>query len=165
MDQTEDQQPEVAAEQAADLAALEAAAGGQASAAAAPAAAACAEPQPPSAAAMQIARMAVGMLRPLALFAAPSLREAPDELWDQVPEGVAAVLDHYGADQQWMTSPWARLAFSLAPLAAFAAVQAMNEPKKPQQALEPPAPPPGAPAVPGARTVTIGTVQAEGVAA
>lgn len=156
-----------AAEQAADLAALQAAAAG---AEPAPGAVAEAEAQaiaPPSAAAMQIAALAVGILQPVITFAVPSLREAPAELWQPVPEGVAAVLDHYGAAPEWMQSPWARLGLSVMPLVAFAAVQAMKEPKP---KAEPEA---GAPlqleakapdVVAGARTVSFGAPAAEAAA-
>lgn len=153
------------AEQAADLAALQSAAN-EATAPPAPGAdqaQATTEPQPPSAAALQVAALAVGMLRPIVAYAVPSLRSAPDELWAPVPEGVAAVLDHYGMQAEWMQGPWARLAFSLAPLAAFAAVEAMKDKPKPEPLA---APVPGAPAEPGAKTVTIGAaVPAEPAAA
>lgn len=129
---TEDTSMAAEAEQAADLAALQAAAAG---AEPAPGAVAAAEGeaqalQPPSAAAMQMAAMVVGMARPIVCFAVPSLRDAPGELWQPVPEGIACVMDHYGASAEWMQSPWARLGMSLMPLVAFAAVQAMKEPPK-----------------------------------
>ncbi len=125
-------------------------------------------PQPPSAAALQIAAMVVGIVRPIAAYAVPSLREAPDALWEPIPEGVAAVLDHYGADAEWLQSPWARLAFSLAPLAAFAAMKSMEEkPKAKPQSIEGPnltAAPPTEAA--GSKSVTIGApLPAEAVAA
>lgn len=90
--------------------------------------------QPPSQAALQMAAMAVGLAKPLVCFAVPSLQGAPDELWAPVPEGVAAVLDLYGANADWMKNPWARLGLSLMPLVAYAAVQAMNKPpEEPKQ--------------------------------
>lgn len=166
MSTTDDTSMGAAAEQAADLAALQAAAAG---AEPAPGTVAEAEAQavaPPSAAAMQMAAMAVGILKPIICFAVPSLREAPGELWEPIPEGVAAVMDHYGASAEWMQSPWARLGLSVAPLCAFAAVQAMKEPK-PKEAAE------GAPlqleakapdVVAGARAVTFGAPAAEAAA-
>lgn len=161
-----EEKQDLAAEQAADLAALQAAAAPPA-------------PQgprgdylepgermdevlPPSAAAMAMAATIVGVCRPLAAYAMPALRGAPDELWEPVPEGVAAVLDHAGASAEWMRSPWARLAMSLVPLVAYAAAAAMQE--KPREALEA-APAPGAPAEPGAATVSFGTVAPEGAPA
>lgn len=150
----------IADEQAADLAALQAGANGAQAAQAGPAVVEEGgdEIKPPSAQAMALAGMAVGMLRPLIVYAVPSLREAPDELWAPVPEGVAAVMDEYGAAAEWMRSPWARLAFACAPLAAFGAMQAMKEKPKPQAQALPPPPAPGAPAEPGSKTVTFGTV-------
>lgn len=153
------EQTEVAAEQAADLAALQAAAAGAAPAPGGAVVEADTGPQPPSAAALQMAGVAVGMLRPIVTYAVPSLRGAPDELWAPVPEGVAAVMDHYGASAEWMQSPWARLAFSLAPLVAFAAVSAMNEKPKAEAAGEvaPQAAADQAPAENLSKTVQIGT--------
>lgn len=152
----------VADEQAADLAKLQAQVQGEAPAAGQVQAQAQddgGELPPPSPAAMQIAGMAVGMLKPIVCFAVPVLREAPDELWQPVPEGVAAVLDEYGASAEWMRSPWARLGMSLMPLIAFAAVSAMNKPKEPEpMALE--AAPPAEPV--GQKTVTFGANDANG---
>lgn len=148
----------VSAEQAADLAALTASANQEnATQAAATGQPEAQAPQPPSASALQLAAMAVGMLRPLIAYAVPALRNAPDELWEPIPEGVAGVLDHYGMQPEWLESPWARLAFAAAPLAAFAAIQTMNEkPKAPESIAGPDlsaAPPPQAE---GQKTVTIG---------
>jgi hypothetical protein len=153
----------VADEQAADLAKLQAQVQGEAPAQIDTTRAAetddGGELPPPSQAAMQIAAMAVGMLKPIVCFAVPVLREAPDDLWQPVPEGVAAVLDEYGASAEWMRSPWARLGMSLMPLMAFAAVSAMNKPKKPEpMALE--AAPPAEPV--GQKTVTFGANDANG---
>lgn len=137
-----DAKPEgLADEQQADLAALEAAAAGQ-QAGPVPVEQQ-AQAQAPSLAAVQMAGMAVGMLRPLICYAVPALRTAPAELWEPVPEGVAAVLEHYGASAEWMQSPWARLAISLAPLAAFAAMQAISQPEP----------------APSSKAVQIGTAQ------
>jgi hypothetical protein len=122
-------QPAASAEQAADLAALQQAAGGDAGQVQQ------ADPEPgtipqPSEAAMQVAALAVGILRPVIAYAVPSLRAAPDALWEPVPGGVAGILDHYGIGIEALQSPWARLALACAPLAAFAAVEAMKEPPK-----------------------------------
>lgn len=146
-------------EQAADLAALQGmAAAGEQAAPGQPEQAEQQAIQPPSAAAMQMAAMAVGILRPIICFAVPSLRTAPDELWQPIPEGVAAVMDHYGASAEWMQSPWARLGISLAPLAAYAAMDAMSKPKEPARVgLSAEAPP--APAQ--SREVTFGAPAAE----
>lgn len=145
-------------EQAADLAALQGmAAAGEPAAPGQPEQADQPAIQPPSAAAMQMAALAVGILRPIVCYVVPSLRTAPDELWEPIPEGVAAVMDHYGASAEWMQSPWARLGFSLAPLAAFAAMDAMSKPKEPERVgIKAEAPP--APQAP--KTVTFGAAEA-----
>jgi hypothetical protein len=145
------------AEQAADFAALQAAANEANAGPAAPGQPEAApELAPPSAASLQLAAMAVQMIKPLACFAVPALRSAPDELWAPVPEGVAGILDHYGlGESELLRSPWGRLAFSLAPLAAFAAMEAIKDkPKdKPADMLEAPLPPPAPEA---SKTVTFG---------
>lgn len=125
-------QPSASAEQAADLAALQAAASPAPGAPGAPVADQAAEqgPPEPSAQAMQVAALAVGILRPVIGYAVPSLRAAPAELWEPIPAGVAGILDHYGIGMEALASPWARLALACAPLAAFAAVEAMKEPPK-----------------------------------
>lgn len=155
------------AEQAAELAALTAAANEGA-----PGQPAAAEPeqqgpQPPSAAALQVAGMAVGMLRPLLAYALPALRTAPEELWEPIPEGVAVVLDHYGMEAEWMQSPWARLGFAVAPLAAFAAIEAMKQPPKAEAAQTIAGPDLSAPAPAtdtGSKAVIIGAPIVEGAA-
>jgi len=148
--------PAASAEQAADLAALTAAAQGEA-----PAPGAQAdkpqEIQPPTEASMALAGMLVGMAKPIICYAVPSLKKAPAELWMPIPEGVAAVLDHYDmGESEFMRNPWARLAFSLAPLAAFAAINAEPEEKPEQKAIEAP---PKEQA--GSKTVTIGAPMPE----
>jgi hypothetical protein len=152
-------QPSMAAEQAADFAALQAAANEADAGPGAPAQAeAPAELAPPSAASLQLAAMAVTMVKPLICFAVPALQRAPEELWGPVPEGVAGILDHYGlGESELLRSPWGRLAFSLAPLAAFAAMESMKDkPKdKPAEMLEAPPPAP-APATEASKTVTFG---------
>jgi hypothetical protein len=161
MSEAQTQAADLADEQAADLAALTAAANPK------PAPGLQSqqpveesnEPAPPSAEAMALAGMAVGILKPLVCFAVPVLKDAPAELWQPIPEGVAAVVDHYGGGPAWMNSPWARLGFSLMPLVGYAAVQAMNKPAEPEpMALE--APPPAADV--GQRTVTFGANDANG---
>ena len=159
---------DIASEQRADLAALEAAAGqaGQGGPQPVQVQEQAQEPiQPPSTAAMAAATMLVGIVRPLVDYAVPALRGAPDELWMPVPEGVAAVVDHYGGGAEWMRHPLARLGMALAPLAAYGAAMSIKDKgKRPPEALAPPEP--GAPALPGAKTVTMGTVMpAEGGAA
>jgi len=146
------------AEQAADFAALQIAANesdagpGQTDTAQ--------EPAQPSQASLQLAAMAVTMLKPLISFAVPALQKAPDELWAPVPEGVAGILDHYGlGESELLRSPWGRLAFSLAPLAAFAAMESMKDKPKdkaPEQLAGPDLSAPAPVADVGAKTVTFG---------
>lgn len=148
-------------EQAADLAVLQAAAGGgvQPVTGAAPDDDAIPEP---SAAAMQVAQLAVSMMRPVIAYAVPALRSAPDALWEPVPGGVAGIMDHYGIGADAIKSPWARLALACAPLAAFAAMEAMKEQPspKPEQAREPERLAPAQDAQ-GAGVVTFGAPAAE----
>lgn len=157
-------QPGASAEQAADLAALQAAASPQ-PVPGAPVADQAAEqgPPEPSAAALQVAALAVGILRPVIAYAVPSLRAAPDELWAPIPGGVAGILDHYGVGLEALDNPWARLAMACAPLAAYAAVQAMQAPPKTDPTeggavldltASKPAPEPAEPV--GQKTVTFG---------
>lgn len=145
------------AEQLADLAALQAAANG-ADQALPPGQAIQATPQAPSASALQLAAMAVQVIKPIASVALPSLRGAPEELWAPIPEGLAAILDHYGWNRpDLLESPWAKLALSLAPLAAYAAMESMKDDKpkgKPRAAAIAEA----APADAGQKTVTVGAV-------
>lgn len=151
---TETENKPASSEQAADLAALTAAAQGDAPAAAPGAQPEQQGPQPPSAASVALATMLVGMLKPIACYLAPALKKAPDELWAPVPEGMAAVLDHYDlGESELLRNPWARLGLSCAPLIAYAAMNA--EPEKPAgkpQALAAPAAPPAA----GGGAVTFG---------
>lgn len=155
----EDDGDDIASEQRADLAALTAAAGQAEQGAQQQQVQEQADaPMPqPTAAALAAAAMLVSMGRPLVEFAVPALRGAPEELWMPVPEGIAAVVDHYGGGAEWMRHPLARLGMALAPLAAYGAAMSMQgKGKSEPQALA--APQPGAPAVPGAKTVTIGAV-------
>ena len=148
-------------EQAADLAALQAGAAEQQPPGAAQPSQAEQAPQeqaPPSAAALQMAAMAVGMVRPLISYAVASLRDAPDQLWEPIPEGLARLMDHYGASADWMQNPWAQFGISVTPLVAYAAIKGMEEKPKPQQQqLQGPdlsAKPPAEPV--GQKTVTFG---------
>ncbi len=145
------------AEQASDLAALQLAAGeGQG------APQALAEPEPersgPSEKSLHVAALIVGIVRPIAGYAMPSLREAPDALWEPIPQGVAGLLDHYDLSEH-IDNPWAGLAMACAPLAAFAAMEAIKnkpqeaKPKEPGQ-LAAPAQVPSE--TPGQKTVTFG---------
>jgi hypothetical protein len=149
------------AEQAADFAALQIAANEADAGPVAPGQTEAAqEPAPPSAASLQLAAMAVTMLKPLISFAVPALQKAPDELWAPVPEGVAGILDHYGlGESELLRSPWGRLAFSLAPLAAFAAMESMKEKPKdkaPEQLAGPDLSAAAPVADVGTKTVTFG---------
>lgn len=161
----EQAQPGASAEQAADLAALQAAAAPAPGAPGAPGEQPAEQQGPgePSAQAMQVAALAVGILRPVIAYAVPSLRAAPSELWEPIPAGVAGILDHYGVGMEVLANPWARLALACAPLAAFAAVEAMKEPPpKPEpgqgasDVLELAGKPTEAPAPAGQNTVTFG---------
>lgn len=165
----EGHQPE--AEQAADLAALQAAAAGAVPAAAvapgAPAGQAAPEQlPPPSAAAMASAVVMLKTFQPMVTALVPVLRNAPPEVWEPIPEGIAVLLDHFKANPAWLANPFVRAASALVPMAGFVALHMMQNPspKKAKAAGEvieaPPAPPPGAPAEPGARTVSFGTVEA-----
>lgn len=110
-----------------------------------------------------MAALAVGILRPVVCYAVPSLRGAPDELWEPIPGGVAGILEKYGVGIEAMQSPWARLALACAPLAAFAAVEAMKSPPKPEAEPLPEIAPEkaGAPLeVVGQKSVTFGNVPA-----
>ncbi len=154
--ETQEVERAIAGEQASDLAALQLAAGEGAGAPLAPteAAPATREPNEKSKA---VAIMLVGIVKPIACYAVPALRTAPDELWEPVPLGVAGVLDHYDIAQH-IDNPWAGLAMACAPLAAFAAMEAMKD--KPQEKKREPgqlAAPVDVPKeVPGAKTVTFG---------
>ncbi|MEH0165582.1 hypothetical protein [Roseateles microcysteis] len=148
-----------AVEQAADLAALQAAADGATATVTGAAVPAQGQAEdaplpPPSPQALAAAKVLIKQLRPLATVALPALREAPDDYWEPIPEGIAVIMDHYGTSVDWMRTPWGRLTMALLPLGGFVAVQVLNKPK-PAQALE--APPPVAQ---GSKSVVIGTVEA-----
>ncbi len=149
--------PTANSEQLADLAALQASAN-ESDQVNAPGQSVQSGPQPPSASALQLAAMAVQVIKPLATAAVPALRGSPDELWAPIPEGLAAILDHYGWNRpDLLDSPWAKLALSLAPLAAYAAMESMKDDKpkaRPKAAAISEAP--GADS--GPKTVTVGAV-------
>lgn len=151
---TQEVERAIESEQASDLAALQLAAGdGQGDTPGAPQAP---EATGPSEQSKQLAVLVVGIARPLICYAVPSLRSAPDELWEPVPMGVAGVLDHYDLSQH-IDNPWAGLALCCAPLAVFAATEAMKDkpkPKEPQQLDTFAAPMPED--VPGQKIVTFG---------
>lgn len=152
---------EASSEQSADLAALQAMAAPEAPAAGVPAAQAQ-EAQGPSAQAVQLAAVAVGVIRPLICYAVPALRTAPEALWEPLPLGVAGVLDHYDLGEHF-DNPWVGLAMASAPLAAFAVMESAKAPpkEKPAERIEGPdlsAPIP-AQAV-GQKTVTFGALAA-----
>ena len=151
----------VNAEQAADLAALQAAASDQQAAqqATQPEQQQAQELAPPSAAALQMAGMAVGMVRPLISYVIKSLQDAPEQLWEPIPEGLARLMDHYGASAEWMQNPWAQFGISVTPLVAYAAIKGMEDKPKTAAQLTGPGPdlsatPPAEPV--GQKTVTFG---------
>lgn len=159
------------AEKAADLASLEARAVStdQAAPGAPGAAAAADQVQPPSEQSMMFAGILLRAVRPLAGYAVPALKEAPDELWGPAVEGTAALLDHYGVGgSAFASTPWGRFAFGVVPLVGFVAVHQLTAPKEDKPAgpdgparngapmLAAPAP---APAAPGQNRVIIGAPQ------
>ncbi len=118
----------------------------------------------PGAMAQQAAAVIMTIVRPLASFAVPQLRDAPDELWAPIPEGLAAVLEEYGGDNlAIMKNPWVRLGMCCAPLAIYATQHAPQ--KTAPDALAAPAsvvleaPRPDAAAA-SQKTVTFGAPQA-----
>lgn len=123
---------DISAEQAADLAALEASVAGPA----APVVAHQVQdqgPQPPSAQAMGVAVMAMGALRPLLCHLVKGLDTAPDELWVPVTESTAGLLDHYGLARPELQGPWAKLGMSIVPLAGMVALSRMQNPEPEEQ--------------------------------
>lgn len=118
---------EAPAEQRADLAALMLAADG------APPApgAAPAEAEglaPPSAQSLGLATMLLAAVRPLLCFVVKPLAKAPEELWAPLPEGMAAVLDHYDVgNAEFLRNPWARLGLACVPLAGYVAMNMPSE--------------------------------------
>ena len=146
-------------EQAADLAALQAMATPEAPAA--PAQALAEVPQGPSVQALQLAAMAVSIIRPLASYAVPALRTAPDALWDPIPQGLAGVLDHYDLGEH-IDNPWIGLALACAPLAAYGVMEsAKGKPQdKPERAQGPDLTAKAPTETHGQKTVTFGAPEA-----
>ncbi len=151
----------MSAEQGADFAAIQAAAAGADVAAPVPGQEVATEQQGPSAQAMGVAAMVMGVAQPLLCYAVRGLDTAPAQLWDPVTESVAGLLDHYGLARPELQGPWAKLAISVVPLAGMVALARMNEPEPPkkegQQAIAGPdltATPP--PAAQGSKVVTFG---------
>jgi hypothetical protein len=123
-----DEGPTTSAEQAADLAALEAMALGQIQTPGAPPAPQ--GPPAPSAEAMGVAAMVMGVAQPLLMATVRGLNTAPIELWEPVTVSVAGLLEHYGLARPELQGPWARLAVSVVPLAGMAMLAQMQEPEK-----------------------------------
>lgn len=160
-DQTE--KPDaMSTEQAADLAAIRAAVAGADVAAPAPGQEVEEQgPAKPSAAAMGVAAMVLGVAKPLLCHTVRGLDSAPDELWEPVTESTAGLLQYYGLDRPELQGPWAKFGVSLAPLLGMTILARMSEPppekKEGQQAIASPdltaAPPPAAQ---GSKVVTFG---------
>lgn len=125
-DQDEKPGAEASTEQAADLAALTMQAQADT-----PAPGTVTEPakeaKPPSATSLQAAVILVGMVRPVACYMVKPLAGAPDELWEPVAPGLAALLDHYEVGSEIFSNPWAQFAFGLAPLAGYAIAHQVTE--------------------------------------
>lgn len=159
MDEENTKPGAMSAEQAADLAAIQASAAGEA---VQPGQEVATQgPPPPSAQAMGAAGLFVGIAMPILCATVRGLREAPQELWEPVTEGVAGLLDHYGLASEALNGPWARFAFSVAPLAGFVVIAQMkaeaDKPRTEAQTLTGPDLTAKAPAGPvGANTVTFG---------
>lgn len=150
----------MSAEQGADFAAIQAAAAGADVAAPAPGQE-VAEQQGPSDQALGVSALAVGAIKPLACHVVRGLDTAPDELWLPLIDSLAGVLDHLGLNRPELQGPYAKLAFSVVPLAGFVVLARVSEPEPPkkegQQAIAGPdltaAPPPAAQ---GSKVVTFG---------
>lgn len=156
--------PAPSAEQAADLARLELDAAPVPGAPGAPGAPAKAdELPPPGAFAVETAGLVLNIARPVALWLAPGLREAPAELWEPVGPELARLLEHIGmGDMEAAKNPWFRFAFAVMPLATIAVIHAPAKEEK-QGRGDPPARLAGpdlsasaAPVVQGSREVVIG---------
>jgi len=116
-------------EQAADLAALQARARPPEQAQEVQGGAAA--PQGPSQQALQLAALAVAIIKPLACYALPALAKAPAELWEPIPQGLAGVIDHYDLGDH-ISNPWFGLALASAPLAAYALMETAKEAQETQ---------------------------------
>lgn len=159
MDEQDEKPGAMSSEQAADFAAIQASAAGDA---VQPGQELAQQgPQQPTAQAMGAAGLFVGIAQPILCATVRGLREAPKELWEPVTEGIAGLLDHYGLASEAMNGPWARFAFSVAPLAGFVVIAQMKteaeKPKTEAQALTGPDLSAKAPAGPvGSKTVSFG---------
>jgi len=141
-------------EQAADLAALQAMAAPEAQAGQLQPVAEV--PTGPSVQSLQLAALAVSIIRPLAAYAVPALRTAPDALWEPIPQGLAGVLDHYDLSEQ-INNPWIGLALASAPLAAYAFMESAKAKPQDKPAAHGAGPDLSAPVpteAPGQKTVT-----------
>ena len=152
----------MSAEQGADFRAIQAAAAGAEVQEPAPGQEVAEQgPAKPTAQAMGVAVMVMGVAQPLLCYAVRGLDTAPAQLWDPVTESVAGLLDHYGLARPELQGPWAKLAISVVPLAGMVALARMSEPEpqkqEGQQAIAAPdlsaAPPPAAQ---GSKVVTFG---------
>lgn len=121
-------------EQNADLAALKAMAAPEAPAGQLPAVADV--PTGPSVQSLQLAALAVSIIRPLAAYAVPALRTAPDALWEPIPQGLAGVIDHYDLGEH-INNPWVGLALASAPLAAYAVMESAKAKPQDKPATDP----------------------------
>lgn len=146
-------------EQAADLAALQAMAAPDTPPAQVQAQAEA--PQGPSVQSLQLAALAVSIIRPLACYAVPGLRTAPDALWEPIPQGLAGVLDHYDLGEH-IDNPWVGLALACAPLAAYGVMEsAKAKPAdKPERVQGPDLTAQAPTETPGQKTVTFGAPEA-----
>lgn len=132
---TEEKPGAMSAEQAADFAAIQAGAAGQV---AEPVAGQVQEQgqQPPTAQALGVAAMVLGVARPLLCHMVKGLDTAPDALWEPVTDGVAGLIDHYGLARPELQGPWARFAVSVIPLAGMVVIHQMQNPEPEPMALE-----------------------------
>lgn len=162
MSDQEEKPDAMSAEQGADFAAIQAAAAGAEVQAPAPGQEVAEQgPAKPSAQAMGVAGMVIGVVQPLLCHTVRGLNTAPAQLWDPVTESVAGLLDHYGLARPELQGPWAKLGISILPLAGMVAIARMSEPapekQEGQQALAAPdlsAPAPAQAA--GSKVVTFG---------
>lgn len=92
--------------------------------------------QPPSAQALGVAAMFIGVARPLLCHTVKGLEGTPDELWAPVIESAAGLLDHYGLASPELQGPWAKFAVSIVPLAGMVVVYRMQNPEPEQNPLQ-----------------------------
>lgn len=144
-------------EQAADLAALQARASPPGQPQEVQGGGAAAQ-QGPSQQALQLAALAVAIIKPLACYAVPALAKAPAELWEPIPQGLAGVIDHYDLGDH-ISNPWFGLALASAPLAAYALMETAKEAQQQPQAQQIGGPDLSAPATGGAQQQQAGAAQ------